>query len=287
MLLVDTSSDFSWIASPPVKSNGFKPTYLQRDVLCRMYRQHELTGQLFTATMQLGRTGVEGFRFLSATIVMPAMELIDGLDGSLGLAPSGLDTFWDQGGCKRPGSESTFALSIEHTTRESAEIRCQRSWELMGNEGFTAFNLASRDRWSMFVDNITMGGVTLCDRNCEVSFELGLVNAFFPEAYSGIISLIWNVDFHWDFNTFVLQRTALTRYAAVSITVEDLVFTWPTQEHAYDHTTPLGERVLLSSIRFHDKKYFALGTDFLHRIKLRMKSGRPDYLEVAKNSRFG
>ncbi|KER19068.1 hypothetical protein T265_15676, partial [Opisthorchis viverrini] len=131
-----------------------------------------------------------------------------------------------------------------------------------------------------------MGGVVLCEEQCEVSFELGLVHAYFPEAYSGIISLVWNTDFQPQLNTFSLNRDALARYDPLSITVEDTVFTWPTNEHVSDHTTERGDVHLLSNIRFHDKSYFALGTDFLHRIKLRLKARGTTYVEVAKNPRF-
>lgn len=78
-----------------------------------------------------------------------------------------------------------------------------------------------------------MGGVLLCDKNCEVSFELGQVNAFFPIAYHSIISLIWNADFQEAFNTFPLRSDLLERYDPLTIAVGDLVLTWPTKEHAY------------------------------------------------------
>ncbi|OON18452.1 hypothetical protein X801_05693, partial [Opisthorchis viverrini] len=129
---------------------------------------------------------------------------------------------------------------------------------------------------------VLLGGVTLCDENCEVSFEFGLVNAHFPEVYSNIIPLIWNADFHQSLNTFVLEPTKMAVYGSLNITIGGLAFIWPTSEHAYYHDTPTG-RVLLSSIRFHEGKYFALGSDFLHRFILRLKHGSHRRLHIAKN----
>ncbi|KAG5442352.1 hypothetical protein CSKR_200224 [Clonorchis sinensis] len=174
-LLVDTSSNVSWIASPPVKQDGFQPAKLIDNFVCHKYRDHQLIGKMFTANFEVGRTTVKNFRFLSTTLVVPFMKLPESMDGSLGLAPSGMDTFWNQGGCIRLANGAVGFLSIEFTTRDSVKIKCERPLYV---EGFTAYPLASTERWSIFVDSIAMGGVVLCVNNCEVSFELGLVHAF-------------------------------------------------------------------------------------------------------------
>ncbi|TGZ60672.1 hypothetical protein CRM22_008420 [Opisthorchis felineus] len=123
----------------------------------------------------------------------------------------------------------------------------------------------------------------LCERNCEVSFELGLSRAYFPRIHVGAVEHIWAVNYDQRHNAIPLDRDRLRSYGALQMQLRDMLFTWPTNEHAYDLPVANGGSVFASSIRFHDNKWFALGTDFLHRLKLRLRPGEVCTIDVAKN----